>query len=190
MLLTILLIATLLGISGCRSSAPPVTIGNKPVSVNDVKQPDSDPVPLSPNAKLSWSGFDGSIQKIGDYKGKVLVLDFWATYCGPCLEEIPHLKEVQAKYGTEALSIVGLHVGGPDDRPKVPNFVKNLDITYSLGNPDAELEEQILGGDSRIPQTIVFGKDGNMVKRLVGFDENVKRDLDEAVKAAIGEAGA
>src|ERR1700754_3807467 len=53
--------------------------------------------------KLGWQLQSGKKQTLKDYKGKVLVLDFWATYCPPCLEEIPHLVDIQAKHATEGL---------------------------------------------------------------------------------------
>src|SRR5688572_30081049 len=102
---------------GCRPSAPPVAVGNKPVSINGVPAQDAESQPLKPVGEMSWTGFEGTVQKLKDHRGKVVILDFWATYCPPCIEEIPHLMELQAKYGAENLVIVGLHVGGEDDRP-------------------------------------------------------------------------
>src|SRR4029453_14331339 len=58
-------------------------------------------------------------QTIGDYRGKVLVLDFYATWCVPCRQSIPRLDQLQRKYQENGLEIVGLNVGGPDDRVKV-----------------------------------------------------------------------
>ena len=57
--------------------------------------------PLKPLPEMSWTGFEGTVQKLKDHHGKVVILDFWATYCPPCIEEIPHLMELQAKYGAD-----------------------------------------------------------------------------------------
>ena len=107
----LLLIAALLTI-GCRPAAAPVSVSNKPVSVNGVPARDAQANPTKPVAEMSWTTFDGSVQKLKDLNGKVVVLDFWATYCPPCIEEIPHLMELQAKHGPDNLLVVGLHVGG------------------------------------------------------------------------------
>ncbi len=66
----------------------------------------------------SWTTLDGRRVRATDFKGKVLVLDFWATYCPPCRDEVPHLNALQQRYAAQGLNIVGLHVGGGDDRPK------------------------------------------------------------------------
>jgi len=167
----------------CRPAAAPVSVSNRPISINNIPQTNL-PLPPSKNIEnLGWTLFDGRAQKLGEYKGKVVVLDFWATYCPPCLEEIPHLVELQNKYAD--LKVVGLHVGGEEDVPKVPAFVERLKINYVLAYPDNELSNVLLGNDNSIPQTIIFDRRGNPVKRFVGFDEIIQAELDEAIEQAM-----
>lgn len=172
--------------SACRPAAAPVSVSNRPVSINNVPQTNA-PLPPTKNIEnLGWQTFGGETKKLSDLKGKVVVLDFWATYCPPCLEEIPHLNDLQTKYG-ENLQIVGLHVGDEDDRAKVPEFVKRLKINYLLGSPEDELSALLLADDDSIPQTFVFNRQGKLVKKMVGFDEIVKANLDDAIEQAINE---
>ena len=183
--LTLLVICLIL--AGCRPAAAPVSVGNKPVSINGVQAPDAQSQPLKPVVEMSWTGFEGNVQKLKDLNGKVVVLDFWATYCKPCIEEIPHLMELQARYGESDLRVIGLHVGGDEDRPKVPEFVERLKITYPLGYPEDSLTAYIFGQQTAIPQTAVFDRSGKLVKKITGFDQQIKVELDEAVAAAIGK---
>jgi thiol-disulfide isomerase/thioredoxin len=144
--------------------------------------------PVSASADSSQYGFtllDGRRMKMADYAGKVLVLDFWATYCPPCREEIPQLIELQRRYGAEGLSIVGLNVGGADDRPKVPEFVRDYRIQYTLGYPDTELVNLYLGNNDVIPQTIVFDRKGQLVKHFVGYDSTLHAELEQAIQKAL-----
>lgn len=178
-----LIVGTLL--LGCRPAAAPVAVSNKPVSVNGVPARDAQSNPMKPVAEMSWTTFDGNVQKLKDLNGKVVVLDFWATYCGPCIQEIPHLMELQARHGKQNVEIIGLHVGGDDDRPKVPEFVERLKITYPLAYPDDALSSFIFGQDTAIPQTAVFDRRGKLAKKITGFDPSIRAELDQAVAAAV-----
>ncbi|MDQ3801530.1 MAG: TlpA family protein disulfide reductase [Acidobacteriota bacterium] len=179
------LISFALFFSACRPSAAPVSVSNRPVSVNGVPQTNLPMPPAKTVENLGWQTFDNKQTKLGEMKGKVTVLDFWATYCPPCLEEIPHLVSLQEKYGAQGFEVVGLHVGGDEDRPRVPEFVEKLKMNYTLAYPEDDLTEALLGGNSAIPQTFVFGRDGKLIRKIVGFDKEKKAELDAAVEQAI-----
>jgi thiol-disulfide isomerase/thioredoxin len=174
--------------AACRPAAAPVSISNKAVTVNRGAARTNLPMPPSKNIEsLGWQNFDGKQQTIGDLKGKVIVLDFWATYCPPCLEEIPHLVKLQNE-NADSLQVVGLHVGGEEDRPKVPAFVEKLKINYLLAYPDESLMDTLLGSDDAIPQTFVFDKNGKLVKQFTGFSDEIKFNLDLAIQEALNKS--
>lgn len=133
----------------------------------------------------SWTMLDGRRAQASDYKGRVLVLDFWATYCPPCRAEVPHLVALQKRYGAQGLNVVGLNVGGDEDRPKVPDFVREFSIQYPLGYPSDEMSSVVFASDDRIPQTYVFDRNGRLVKRFVGFDDEAATGLEDAVQVAL-----
>lgn len=170
----------------CRPAAVPISISNKPVSINNVPQTNLPLPPIKNIENLGWTLFNSKAEKLVDYRGKVVVLDFWATYCPPCLEEIPHLNALKNKYGAD-LQIVGLHVGGEEDAPRVPEFVERLKINYDLAYPEDALSNALMGTDNAIPQTFVFDRSGKLTKKIVGFDNFIKADLDEAIEQAINE---
>jgi thiol-disulfide isomerase/thioredoxin len=185
--LTTLLFLTVTGVLfiSCSDSARPVGIADRPIAVNGVQVLDSERPPRKPLPEMTWTNFDGVVEKLKEYEGKVVILDFWATYCKPCLEAIPHLKKLQEIYGRDNIAIIGLHVGGPEDRDKVPDFVTKLDIDYTLALPEDFLSQYIFGADSAIPQTAVIGRDGKLVRKFVGFDDVIQIELDKVVAAAI-----
>lgn len=134
---------------------------------------------------MSWTDPDSKVHKLGDLKGKAVILDFWATYCGPCREEIPHLNELLAKHGSDDLAIVGLNVGGKEDMDKVPDFTKTTKINYPIALPEDELSRFVFAGRTEIPQTAVFDRSGKLVKKFIGFSAATKKELDEVVQMAV-----
>lgn len=167
---------------GCTPSATPVSVGDRPIAINDVPQPG---VPSKPTEQMTWTLDEGGKQRLGDLQGKAVILDFWATYCAPCIEAIPHLNELQAKYGNDDLVVVGLNVGGEEDKPKVPEFAERLQISYILAEPEDALTSYIFGRQTAIPQTAIFDRNGKLVRKIVGFSDRIKVQLDEAVEEAV-----
>jgi len=123
--------------------------------------------------------------QISDYRGKVLVLDFYATWCEPCRASVPHLLALQRQYEKHGLQVMGLNVGGPEDRLKVPDFASEFHISYPLGFPDRSLEDLLLSDDERIPQTFVLDREGVVVKRFIGYDQSSGVELDSIVEHEI-----
>jgi thiol-disulfide isomerase/thioredoxin len=143
------------------------------------------PIEVSSINNMGWTASDGKHSVFSEYKGKVLILDYYATWCNPCRKSVPHLIELQKKHGAEGLQVIGLNVGGPEDLEKVPDFARELGIQYPLAVPDDELVEFMLSDDSRIPQTFVFDREGMLVERVTGFSPAVGAQIDSAVENAL-----
>jgi thiol-disulfide isomerase/thioredoxin len=135
----------------------------------------------------AWTQLDGRRAGLEDLRGQVVILDFWATYCPPCRDEIPHLVRLQRRFGPQGFKVIGLNVGGDEDRPKIPDFVKLYGIQYQLAEPDDETVRLFLAGDSRIPQTFVLDRQGKIVLHIVGYDGDAAAELEQAVTNAISE---
>ncbi|HEX7318431.1 MAG TPA: TlpA disulfide reductase family protein [Pyrinomonadaceae bacterium] len=135
----------------------------------------------------AWTQPDGRRVRLEDLRGQVVVLDFWATYCPPCREEIPHLVRLQKQHGPKGLKVIGLNVGGEEDRPKIPEFVKLYGIQYQLADPDDETRDLFLAQDDSIPQTFVLDRRGRLVRHFVGYDSEVASQLEAAVEQALAE---
>ena len=82
---------------------------------------------------------------------------------------------------------MGLNVGGPDDRIKVPEFAQELDIQYPLGFPDKALTDLFLSDDETIPQTFVFARQGVLVKRFVGYDATTSGELETVIQSELAK---
>ena len=141
--------------------------------------------PLKADAAMGWVLSNGDRARLADYRGQVLVLDFYATWCLPCRESIPKLKSLQQRFGPKGMQTVGLNVGGADDRIKVPSFAAELDIRYPLGFPDQAVIDLFLSDNQTLPQTFVFGRSGELAKRFIGYEESTGAELERVIEAEI-----
>ena len=119
----------------------------------------------APNFTLKTG--DGTTIELSKLKGKTVVVNFWATWCGPCRAEIPGFLDVYARYKAKGLEIVGISLdqGGWDD---VKPFVKKLNISYPvvLGN---DRIARLYGNIEAIPTTFIIDKNGTIVDQHVGY---------------------
>ncbi|MEO6390237.1 MAG: TlpA disulfide reductase family protein [Pyrinomonadaceae bacterium] len=159
------------------TATPTATVNNKR------KNPVTDPTGAN---RSSWSLLDGRRTRLADYKGKVVVLDFWATYCPPCVAEASHLAALQRRFQKQGLNVVGLNVGGADDQPKIPDFVQQTKVQYEIGFPDGSLVESLMGTDDTIPQTFVFDREGKLVKGFVGYSPEIGLDIERTIETTVG----
>jgi cytochrome c biogenesis protein CcmG, thiol:disulfide interchange protein DsbE len=143
------------------------------------------PLETSSLNNMGWKLSDGTHNLFSEYKGKVLVLDFYATWCNPCRKSVPHLIALQNKFGDKGLQVIGLNVGGPEDEEKVPAFAKELGIQYPLAVPDEELVSFMLSDFDSIPQTFVFDRKGVLAERVIGFGPSAAARIDEAIETAL-----
>ena len=141
--------------------------------------------PVSSLANMGWETSDGKRSLFSEYKGKVLVLDFYATWCLPCRDSVPHLIGLQKKHEDKGLVVIGLNVGGPGDEQEVPAFAKEFGIQYTLAKPDEDLVSFLLSDSDAIPQTFVFDRSGQLVERFIGYGSETGKRIDAAVESGL-----
>jgi thiol-disulfide isomerase/thioredoxin len=111
---------------------------------------------------------EGGAQTLGQWRGQVLVINFWATWCAPCREEIPGFVRLQERYGPRGLQFVGIAIDQPD---KVAAFSRELHINYPLLMGGLETMELMRGAGNRagvLPYTLVIARDGKLISREPG----------------------
>jgi thiol-disulfide isomerase/thioredoxin len=129
---------------------------------------------------FSLTDITGKPLQLSDYQGKVVVLDFWATWCGPCRIEIPGFIELQKRYAAQGFTMIGISM---DDSPEpVVDFYKELQMNYPVAVGNDRLGE-LYGGMPGLPTTFIIGRDGRIYAKHVGatdpavFDAEIKQLL-------------
>jgi thiol-disulfide isomerase/thioredoxin len=133
---------------------------------------------------------DGSTFKLADYSGKIVLVNLWATWCGPCRSEIPDLIKVSEEYKAKGVEVIGLTNEDPiAEEGKVKAFVRQFNIPYVIGWGDQSFAMALMQGQVRnnIPQSFIISRDGRVLKRFIGFSPTqtppkLRQALDEAVQ--------
>jgi thiol-disulfide isomerase/thioredoxin len=135
---------------------------------------------------VALKDLSGKIVKIGDYKGKVILLNFWATWCPPCRAEIPELIKWQKKYQNQGLQIIGITYP-PTSRAKVHRFARRNKINYPVLFGSKKTRALFNAGET-MPFSVVIDRNGNIGEGIEGvifadeFDEKIKPLIESGLK--------
>jgi peroxiredoxin len=134
-----------------------------------------------PAPDFTLTAIDGSTVSLADLKGSVAVLDFWATWCGPCVESLPHIDQIHADLSDKGLKVYAVNL--QEQKAQVQKFLtsKKLTLPVLLDSDGATAKKYLANA---IPETVIIGKDGIVQKVFVGFggDEPVRDAIDAAMK--------
>jgi len=130
----------------------------------------------------------GTPIKLSDYSGKVVLLNLWATWCGPCRMEIPELVKVYKEYREKGVEVVGLSTENPEASAEgVRRFVQEFEMDYRVGWSPPAVSIALMQGRDAIPQSFVISRDGRVLKRFIGFNyqstpPQIRQAIEDALK--------
>ena len=129
----------------------------------------------------------GASFKLADFFGKVMVVNLWATWCGPCRREIPELVKLHKEFHSRGVEMIGLSTEDPNaSAEKVRKFIQDFQIDYRIGWAPGEVAATLMQGHDAIPQIFVISRDGRILKRFVGFSPaNTYAELRQAIEDAL-----
>ena len=198
-LLLLLLIGTACAGYAVAQSGRKIARGTVPIAP---VQPSANPEPEIPQPKpgpavLSFlpesmmerriRTLDNNHFRFADFHGKVLVINLWASWCGPCRREVPEYENVRKDYLGRDVEFIGLTTEDPAEASdRVNRFVRQTNFGFLLGWADRELARTLMNGRGSIPQTLVIDTQGNVVNHWVGYaaGHNGSR-LREAIENAL-----
>lgn len=175
-------------------SANKITGGNSNTQAKST-DPSTYPPLASGIANADLEALDSSKSKLSDRKGKILLVNLWAVWCGPCRAEMPHLVELQNKYRDQGFEVIGLNVGKDPDSDEaeslqaIKEFGEKSKLNYELVRVDRATASQYykLAQMDGIPISILVGRDGSLRAVLRGGGAQVLNDMDTSIARAIGE---
>ena len=195
-----LMMISALGIISYNIGDVPVATAATPGAVNaNAPAPTSAPVVTdAPAAPQAWTDLpppvalaplkdvNGASFKLADFFGKVVVVNFWATWCGPCRREIPELVNLHKEFQSRGVEVIGLTSEDPGaSAEKVRKFIQDFQIDYRIGWATAQVSAPLMQGYTAIPQIFVISPDARILKRFVGFSPAYAPELKQVLEDAL-----
>lgn len=131
-------------------------------------RPAPEPVAAVMPLEFSFPDISDRLQSISQWRGKVLVINFWATWCAPCLQEIPEFIRMQAKYERFGLQFIGVAI---EDKQPVAEYLSRIDMNYPVliaGDAGIGLAQQFGNVINAVPFTVIVNRQGQVVHRQPG----------------------
>jgi len=132
----------------------------------------------------TWmEALSGETLSLKDFEGKVVVIDFWASWCGPCRASIPFYMKMYDKYSSEGLAVIGVNVN--ESKEEIETFVSESGINYAMAyfNDDLNAVYKVTG----IPAVFIFDKKGNKVANFTGYSSESDAKIEELIKTELAK---
>jgi thiol-disulfide isomerase/thioredoxin len=133
-------------------------------------------IPADAAEQLVFRELDGAERRLSEHRGSVVVLNFWATWCIPCREEMPLLGNIQKRYTERGVVVIGASTDDESTALQIPSFVQKIGINFPVWKGATTEHMQALGMGTGLPVTAILDQNGQLVFRLLGIVQ--KKDLE------------
>jgi len=163
------------------------------VKVNALRLLDETPVkpkPVSDDAVLALKDLTGAEQSLAGYRGRVVVLNFWATWCEPCKKEMPDLSAIQNDYAALGLQVIGASGDTAADSAKVLKFIREFKVNFPVWVGMTTDDMERFGVGTVLPATVIIDKNGKVIWREIGIikPDVLRKELDKLLLPKVAEA--
>ena len=155
-----------------------------------LKDTPAKPTPLPTEAALTLKDLTGADQSLAGYRGRVVVLNFWATWCEPCKKEMPDLSAIQNEYAALGVQVIGAAGDAATESAKVLKFIREYKLNFPVwvGAQTSDMER--FGVGSVLPATVIVDREGKIVWREIGIIKPIelRKELDKILLPKVAEA--
>lgn len=145
----------------------------------------SAPVMADEASDFTLRDIDNKEVHLADLKGKVVVLSFWATWCGPCKEEMPHLQKMYDKYKEQGFVVLSISSDDARTASRVKPFIRSKGFTFPVLLDKQSAVTGIYNPGKTLPWTVVIGRDFNVAKVHSGYNPGDEEELEHLVKSLV-----
>lgn len=145
-------------------------------------------------ANAEFEMLDGTLSRIADRKGKIVLINLWATWCGPCRQEMPHLVEMQEEHREKGFQVLGLNVGDqgsgdPEPLETITAFTDRIKVNYELARIPGSLTEEFsrMTKFYGVPQTVLIDREGRLRGVFLGGGARVINSMKQSVEKVVNE---
>jgi thiol-disulfide isomerase/thioredoxin len=171
--ITVILLCASVFSFACNTAPPPQRIEDRSaLKSSSIPMPDERDVASALNVGIEK--LDGATFKLADFRGKILVVDFWSVDCGPCVRLVPKLAKLSKQYRDKGVEVVGLTSDDKSAQSDVVKFLKRAGADYTVGYDNGWLSPAFLKGTedetgaAPIPQVFVLSREGRVIEHLIG----------------------
>ncbi len=140
--------------------------------------------------ELKLKDLFGAEQSLSQFKGRIVILNFWATYCEPCRKEMPDLAAIQNEFAALGVQVIGASADEPEDRAKVLQFIKETKINFPVWLGATAADTLRFGVGTALPATVIIDKDGKIFKTISGVvnQSDLRKDIEKLMQEAEKQA--
>ena len=181
--------AALVGCGGARNAdARPTAAGLVDAEDGDAAARRQEPRLAAAPPDFELDTLDGGSLRLGDHLGTdVVLLDFWATYCDPCLTSMPHLEALYRKYHNEGFIVLGISIDGPDSVARVRMEVGKMGVTFPILLDQETRVVALYNPRTSAPYSVLIGRDGRVLSRKEGYTTGDDATLEREIRAALAQ---
>ncbi|HLM61663.1 MAG TPA: TlpA disulfide reductase family protein, partial [Pyrinomonadaceae bacterium] len=145
---------------------------------------------LGTQAELKLKDLFGAEQSLAQYKGRIVILNFWATYCVPCRKEMPDLAAIQNEFAALGVQVIGASTDEAKDRAKVLQFIKDVKVNFPVWLGATSADTLRFGVGTALPATVIIDKDGRIYKTISGIvnQADLRKDVEKLLQDAEKQA--